>query len=80
MYPVTANTPNSDTGTYSDSDVTRKILDHIDAQVHEIGQQVSELVKVLDEWRPVLAMLRAPGGKPDMIGLATIRRRTRRGT
>lgn len=56
----------------------RKLLDHIDTQVHEIGQQVGELVRVLDEFRPLLAMLRAPDGKPDMIGLAAIRRRAGR--
>lgn len=59
--------------------MTRKLLDHIDAQVHTIGQQVAGLVAVLDEYRPLLAMLRRPDGKPDLIGIAAVRRRTRRG-
>lgn len=55
------------------------MLDHIDLQVHEIGQHVAELAAVLAEFRPLLAVLKGPGGKPDMVGAAQAARRFRRG-
>jgi hypothetical protein len=70
-------TPNNGSTADGDRDVTRKILDHIDAQVHQIGQQVTQLTEVLDEFRPLLAMLRRPDGKIDLAGAAAVRRRFR---
>lgn len=77
MLPVTVTTPNSGATPDSDQDVTRKLLGHIDTQVHAIGQQVQALTDVLTEFRPLLALLRRPDGKPDLIGAATLRRRRR---
>ena len=52
----------------SDRDVLLHILAHVE-----------ELWTVLDEFRPLLATLRGPGGKVDMIGAASLRRKVRRG-
>lgn len=72
-------TPNNGSTADSDENVTRKILGHIDSQVHVIGQQLAEMYAVLEEYRPLLAMLRRPDGKPDLVGAATVKRRLRRG-
>jgi hypothetical protein len=79
-----ADTLNSGNVTLSDIAVrqylenARKLSEHIDAQVHEIGQQVGHLVSVLEEYRPLMAMLKKPDGKPDMIGALQLGRRARR--
>jgi hypothetical protein len=54
--------------TLSDRDVLLHILAHVE-----------DLWTVLDEFRPVLALLKGPDGKVDMIGAAQLRRRMRRG-
>ena len=72
---MTVTTPNSGpTADSNDEGVTRKLLDHIDAQVHVIGQQTAELIQLRDEFAPLLAMLRRPDGKPDMLGVMQARR------
>jgi hypothetical protein len=54
--------------TLSDRDVLLHILAHVE-----------DLWAVLDEFRPLLAILKGPDGRPDMIGAAQLRRRLKRG-
>jgi len=54
--------------TLSDRDVLLHILAHVE-----------DLWAVLDEFRPLLALLKGPDGKPDMVGALQLRRRARRG-
>lgn len=68
MYTMPVNTPNQITTTLSDRDVLLHILQHVEA-----------LTEVLEEFRPVLAMMKGPDGKPDMISVAQTVRRFRRG-
>jgi hypothetical protein len=44
-----------------------------------ILEHVEHLTDVLAEFTPLLAMLRGPDGKVDMVGLASLRRKLRRG-
>lgn len=44
-----------------------------------ILEHVEHLTSVLEEFRPLLDVLRGPGGKPDMIGMAQLGRRIRHG-
>lgn len=44
-----------------------------------ILEHVEHFTEVLEEFRPVLDLLRGPGGKVDMIGAAQLRRRIKRG-
>lgn len=68
MYIMPGNTPNNIATTLSDRDVLLHILQHVEA-----------LTEVLEEFRPLLAMVRGPDGKPDMISVAQTVRRFRRG-
>jgi hypothetical protein len=54
--------------TLSDRDVLLHILAHVE-----------DLWAVLDEFRPLLVLLKGPDGRPDMIGAAQLRRRLKRG-
>ena len=54
----------------SDRDVLLHILTHVEA--------LTELLALLDEFRPLLAML-TQNGKPDMVGIMQARREFRRG-
>lgn len=42
-------------------------------------EHAEHLYQTLEEFRPLLAMLRGPDGKVDMIGAGQLRRRLRRG-
>lgn len=44
-----------------------------------ILEHVEHFTEVLEEFRPMLDMLRRPDGKPDMVGALALRRRARRG-
>ena len=44
-----------------------------------ILEHVEHLSDTLAEFRPVLDVLKGPGGKVDMIGAAQLRRKVRRG-
>jgi hypothetical protein len=44
-----------------------------------ILEHVEHFTAVLEEFRPLLDLLRGPDGKIDMIGAASLRRRARRG-
>lgn len=54
--------------TMSDRDILLHILSHVE-----------DLWSVLDEFRPLLALLKTPDGKPDMVGMLSARRKARRG-
>jgi hypothetical protein len=54
--------------TLSDRDVLLHILEHVE-----------HFTDVLEEFRPMLNLLKGPDGKVDMIGAAQLRRRLKRG-
>lgn len=63
-----ANTVRKIETTMSDRDVMLHILAHVE-----------DLWTVLDEFRPLLALLKGPDGKPDMVGALQLRRKVRKG-
>ena len=63
------NAPRNIDTTLSDRALLVHILEHVEA--------FSDLI---EEFRPLLNLLKNGNGKPDMIGAAQLRRRMRRGT
>ena len=74
---MAAQTPELIETTLSDRELLLHLLMHAEAQTEQIGRLL-ELVDVLEEFRPLLNLVRGPNGKPDYVGLAQVRRNLRR--
>ena len=67
---MTDGTPGIISTQLSDRDVLLHILTHVEA--------LTELLVLLEEFRPLLALLKTPNGKLDMVGVMQARREAKR--
>lgn len=61
----------------SDRDIALHILGHVE-ELAALPGQVQQLVDVLEEFRPLLNLIRGANGKPNYVGIAQARRNLRR--
>jgi hypothetical protein len=62
----------------ADEMTDRQLLEQIARRTQETRDMVNTLTAVLDEFRPLLAVIKGANGKPDMIGVLQARREARR--
>jgi len=58
----------------ADNLTDRQLLEQIARRTQETRDMVNTLVGVLEEFRPLLAMIKGSNGKPDMVGVMQARR------